>query len=544
MTKKSMSLRAKLTWMTLVTIGTLCILFVFLLSYQKNQLMTDRQDKLRTLVESAVAVVAHFEQEAKAGTRTVDEAKQAALGALRDMRYDKTEYFWINDLSDLMVMHPIRPELNGKKLDQLKDKNGKYLFNEFNKVVREKGSGFVDYVWPKPGSDLPVPKLSYVHGFTPWGWVIGTGVYIDDLDTKFRESATWLILGGIAISAFIGISLLLVSRNIIKTLGGDPQLAAEVTRRIASGDLTSHIPCDADDNTSLLANIKMMEETLRSMIGTITGNAEQVASAAQQLLRASEEVADRARQQSDAASSMAASVEEMAVSINQVQENAGEAHGLSEEARQLADQGTTVIHNATSEMLKISQAVQQSSVIVEELGQQSNQITSIVNTIKEIADQTNLLALNAAIEAARAGEQGRGFAVVADEVRKLAERTSLSTTEIAGMVGKIQAGTQSAVTAMQSGVKQVSSGVDMANEAGTSINLIREGSQRVTLVVNDISQSIREQSTASNLIAQQLEHIAQMSEQSAIAVRHTADASRHLQVLSTELHQAVGKFKV
>ncbi|MCK6390050.1 MAG: methyl-accepting chemotaxis protein [Azonexus sp.] len=233
----------------------------------------------------------------------------------------------------------------------------------------------------------------------------------------------------------------------------------------------------------------------------------------------------------------------MAVSIDQVKENAGEAHGIAQEAGQLSDEGATVIHSAATEMRRISDAVQRSSETVEDLGRQSDQITSIVNTIKEIADQTNLLALNAAIEAARAGEQGRGFAVVADEVRKLAERTSLSTTEIGGMVAKIQGGTRSAVDSMQAGVSQVGSGVELASRAGESINRIREGAQRVTVVVNGISDAISEQSMASTEIARQLETIAQMSEESALAVRHTADAARRLQSLSTELHQTVAKFR-
>jgi methyl-accepting chemotaxis protein len=188
--------------------------------------------------------------------------------------------------------------------------------------------------------------------------------------------------------------------------------------------------------------------------------------------------------------------------------------------------------------------VQSSSAIIEDLGRQSDQITSIVNTIKEIADQTNLLALNAAIEAARAGEQGRGFAVVADEVRKLAERTTLSTAEIAGMVGKIQNGTRNAVSSMETGVVQAGKGVDLASQAGTSITEIRDGSVRVMEVVNSISDSIREQGTVSSEIAKNIERIAQMSEESANAIQNTTNAARHLQQLSSGLHNSVSRFKL
>ena len=543
MAGQGMTLRGKLVAMTLGTIAALIVLFAALLINGKSQMLGDRQDKVRNLVEVAHTTVAHYEQEARAGRLSAEDAKKAAMNAVKAMRYDKVEYFWINDLTDLMVMHPIKPELDGKKLDQLKDKNGKFLFAEFNKVVKTQGAGFVDYLWPKPGSEEGVPKISYVKGFEPWGWVIGSGIYIDDVDSKFRTDAIKLLLWGIGIGGFVAISLLLLSRNIINTLGGDPSLASEVTRRIAAGDLATPVHCAAGDKTSLLANIGTMQETLRNMISSIISNAERVSTAADQLLHASEEVADRARQQSDAASSMAASVEEMAVSIDQVKENAGEAHGISQETGAISEEGAAVIHNAASEMRKISEAVQSSSAIVEDLGKQSDQITSIVNTIKEIADQTNLLALNAAIEAARAGEQGRGFAVVADEVRKLAERTSLSTTEIGGMVSKIQNGTRSAVSSMQAGVTQVSNGVELANQAAESINRIRDGAARVTVVVNGISDSITEQSAAGNQIAHQLETIAQMSEESAIAVRHTADAARTLHSLSASLHETVARFR-
>ncbi|MBS1145111.1 MAG: methyl-accepting chemotaxis protein [Proteobacteria bacterium] len=543
MANEKMTLRGKLFAMTAMTVVALAALLTIILINGKSQMLEDRQAKVRNLVESAHGVLVRFEKEARDGRMSVEDAKKAAAATIGVMRYEKVEYFWINDLQDTMVMHPIKPELDGKKLDQIKDKNGKLLFVAFNAMVKAKGAGFVDYLWPKPGSEEGVPKISYVMGFEPWGWVIGSGIYIDDVDAKFRSDAVSLLLWGLGIAGFIAISLLLLSNNIIKTLGGDPGVASAITKRIASGDLATSVECAADDNDSLLANIRTMQETLREIIGKIVSNAEQVSSAATQLLGASEQVAIRGSQQSDAASSMAASVEEMAVSIDQVRENAGEAHNISQTAGRISEDGAAVIHNAASEMRKISEAVQSSSQIVEDLGRQSDQITSIVNTIKEIADQTNLLALNAAIEAARAGEQGRGFAVVADEVRKLAERTSQSTTEIGDMVAKIQNGTRSAVSSMQDGVRQVANGVDLANRAGDSINQIRDGAQRVTVVVNGISDSISEQSMASNEIAQKLETIAQMSEESAAAVRQTADAARQLQALSDSLHQTVAQFR-
>ena len=566
-TTAGMSLRTKLLGLSAFTVAALALLFAVSLNNEKAQLIHDRQEKLRNLVESAHATVAHFEKQAKDGKLSDEDARKAAMDALRSVRYDNVEYFWINDLgkpAPKMIMHPTVPALDGKVLDAdrfnkatsiqpgtdgtVTAVSGKNLFIAFVEVADAAGHGYVGYQWPRPKAgggttDELYPKLSYVKKFEPWGWVIGTGIYIDDVDAIFRQQATKFLIWGIGIGGFIAFALFVVGRNIVNTLGGDPQYAAEITKQIAAGDLTTDVRCAPGDTTSLLAGMKEMQETLRAMIKEIVAGAERLASASDQLLHASEEVAMRSRQQSESASAMAAAVEEMTVSIDQVSHNAGEAHGISQEAGNVSEQGTAIIQNAAVEMRKIADAVQSSSLIIEELGQQSDQITSIVNTIKEIADQTNLLALNAAIEAARAGEQGRGFAVVADEVRKLAERTSMSTTEIAGMVEKIQNGTRNAVASMQTGVTQADKGVALANEAGQSIVSIRDGALRVVDVVNDISSSIREQSAASSDIAKNIERIAQMSEESAQAVQHTTDAARHLQELSAALHASVSRFK-
>jgi methyl-accepting chemotaxis protein len=539
-----MSLRSKLFGLTIATVVALSVLFAVVLSNEKNQLLADRQDKTRNVVEAATGVLEYFHKQEKAGKISREEAQAQAKEVLRGMRYDKVEYFWINDMHPVSVMHPIKPELEGKDQTGNIDKTGKALYVEFVKTVKASSAGFVDYYWTKPGSDAVVPKISYVKGFEPWGWVVGSGIYIDDIDAIFRQNAIKFLAWGLLIGGFIAISLTLVSRNLIKTLGGDPLYASQITRRIAAGDLTTEVECAAGDTSSVLAGMKEMQQTLRTMINEIVRGAEQLSSASEQLLHASEDVAARSRQQSESASAMAAAVEEMTVSIDQVAENAREAHTISVHAGDLSSKGAHVIQNAAAEMHNISEAVQSSSAIIEDLGRQSDQITSIVNTIKEIADQTNLLALNAAIEAARAGEQGRGFAVVADEVRKLAERTTLSTAEIAGMVGKIQNGTRNAVSSMETGVVQAGKGVDLASQAGTSITEIRDGSVRVMEVVNSISDSIREQGTVSSEIAKNIERIAQMSEESANAIQNTTNAARHLQQLSSGLHNSVSRFKL
>lgn len=538
------TLRTKLRALTALALTGMVILVVVVLYGQRGQLIADRQEKVRNLVEVAHATVGLYEKQAREGKLSVDDAKKAAIDAVKAMRYEKTEYFWINDLGARIVMHPIKPELDGQDLSNFKDKNGKAIFVEFSKVAKTSGGGYVDYVWPKPGFKEEVPKISYVKGFEPWGWVIGSGIYIDDVDAMFRTSALKLLAWVIVIGGVIGVCLTLVGRRVVRDIGGDPQAVSEITHRIATGDLTTEIVCAPDDTRSVLAGMKEMQLTLRRMIDDIVQSSAQLAAASGQLLNASEEVAKRSRAQSESASSMAAAVEEMTVSIDQVADNAREAHGISLQSDELSDKGTQIIQGAASEMTRIAQAVRSSASVIEELGQQSKQISSIVNTIREIADQTNLLALNAAIEAARAGEQGRGFAVVADEVRKLAERTSRSTAEITVMVEKIQTGTRDAVTSMEAGVTQAGRGVELAGQAESSINEIRGGARQVVSVVDNISASIREQSSASTNIAGSIEHIARMSEESANAVEETAKAARHLRTLSETLSVSVSRFKL
>ena len=543
MQARHMSLNGRLIATIIATHFALVALFAGILYTERSLLLQDRQEKVRSLVEVAYGVLAHYEAEARAGKLPLEAAQTIALATVRMMRYDNGEYFWINDMSSKILMHPAKPELDGQDMSNLKDTNGKFIFNEFVAVVKKEGKGFVDYYWPKPGAQEPVAKISYVAGFAPWGWVIGSGIYLDDVNRIFRAEAMKFLLWGLIVAGIIALPLLLLRINLLRLLGGDPQVAVAVARRIAAGDLTTDVVCKQDDRDSLLAGMKEMQNHLRSMISEIVQNAEKLGSAAQELMESSESVTVYAERQSESASSISISVTEMRISMNLVEENAREAFSLSQQAGSLADSGTTVIQHAVAEIRRLSDAVNSSSRTIRDLGQQSEQINSIVKTIKEIADQTNLLALNAAIEAARAGEQGRGFAVVADEVRKLAERTTQSTANIATTISSIQSGTHDAVASMESGVVQAAKGVGLAEQGGQSIDQIRDSSKRVLSVVNDITGAIREQSSAAQQISGSVDQIVQMSEQTTSALNLTVNAARRLRDLSAALQESVRRFK-
>lgn len=322
------------------------------------------------------------------------------------------------------------------------------------------------------------------------------------------------------------------------------RLAANA-RTMATGDLSIHVDLGTRDELKRVGDsLNDMTTAFRSLIQNVQSGAGQVHDATTRLSASSAKIRLSTEQQSEAASAMAAAVEQMTVGVDHISKNAQDASSLSQRAGELSVTGGNVVGTVVHEIQMISQAVNQSATIIDDLGQQSEKISAIVNVIKEIADQTNLLALNAAIEAARAGESGRGFAVVADEVRKLAERTSKSTHEISQMIVAIQNGTNNAVTSMNGGVQRVSSGVTLALQAGTSIGEIEGSSRQVMQTVSEISSSLREQSVASTEIARNVERIAQMAEENSAAVAENAATASQLERLSESLKAEAHRFKL
>ncbi|QXI25533.1 methyl-accepting chemotaxis protein [Pseudomonas vanderleydeniana] len=340
--------------------------------------------------------------------------------------------------------------------------------------------------------------------------------------------------------------LLLQGRWVISGIMGPLQTASRIAADIAHGDLSTRIdePRQQDEAARLIRNLATMQRDLRSMIEVVRSNAHDVNDMSVQLSGGCHQVAGSSQQQSEAAGTMAAAASEMTASIEEITRHAARALSMANQAESLAKNGGKVIHQVVSDMDDIARSAQHSAQVIRTLDKESEAIFGIIQVIKGIADQTNLLALNAAIEAARAGEQGRGFAVVADEVRGLAGRTSASTQEIADMVLRIQHSTREAVNSMEAGVAQVDKGMAVTAEVERAISEILEATLHTSELVNDISRTIGEQSLASNEIAHQVEKIADMSTGNNQIIGQTAASTDQLSSLAGQLSQSVDRFRL
>jgi methyl-accepting chemotaxis protein len=529
-------------WLILLTsILMLLILAGLMLKQNHDDLHAAKALKTRHVVETASGILRHF-QSLEGHGLTREQAQQQASAVIRDLRYDREDYFWIEDLDTRLVMHP-NGKLEGKRMAGTRDPDGKALFDEMVTVAVRDGSGLVRYRWPKPGSDAPVEKVSYVELFKPWGWIVGSGIYIDDVQVEFRRQLIQAFVILLTITLVLSALILLIARSIASPLAQ----VVNAMENIASSeaDLTHNLDSRwRDEVTALSGHFNAFTSKLRTVIGQSMQTAGGLDQASQSLAEIAGNNQRQCQQQSQQMELVATAIHEVSHAVQEVARNAEHAANEVRRADEQACKGQHNIDSSLRQIDQLSETIGQAVEVIQSLAQESTQIGSVLEVIRAIAEQTNLLALNAAIEAARAGEQGRGFAVVADEVRLLAQRTQQSTAQIQVMIERLQGNSEAAVNVINASSQAAQQTVEQARETGESLHQVISALRNLTELNASIASATLEQSHVVEDINQNVTHATSLALENAQAADQSNEASQKLGQMADQLNRLLGQFRI
>jgi methyl-accepting chemotaxis protein len=560
MLSKILNLRisTKILLQALVIIGLFSIMMVWVVLKTKDKIYEEKALATKHVVEVAHHLLEEYDARAKKGEFTLEEGQKRAALRIQNLRYEEKEYFWINDLQPKMIMHPYKPELNGKDLTDNKDPNGKRLFVEFVKVCQEKGEGMVDYMWPKQDGAKPVPKISYVKVFKPWGWIVGSGIYVDDVEKEMTH--LYYVMGGVAGAIILGsvIFSIFLSRSVRRPI----RAGVSLLDGISKGDLTHEVP-DAlkrrrDEMGDLAGAMARLTSSLRVSLqevyngtGTLSATSDGMLDISKRLTAGAKETSEKAHAVAAAAEEASANTNSVAASMEQASTNLASVASATEEMSATVAEIASNSEKARAISEQATAQAQTISTMMQQLGQAAQEIGKVTETITDISSQTNLLALNATIEAARAGAAGKGFAVVANEIKELARQTATATEDIKAKIAGVQ-------TSAGGAIADIEKIAGVIKEVGSIVAGIAAAIEEQATVTKDVAGNIAQASAgvkeANERVAQTAsvskstaKDIAQVSEEGRAMNRdsmHVENNAVLLGRLAAQLNETLSRFQI
>ncbi len=561
-------------------LGLTAFTFVSLTNLRAT-LESERENKTREHVEVAQTLIRGIIDDAAKGGRATKDAQRLALSDLRAMRYAGDEYYWVNDSAGMMLMHPTDRAIEGTSVMGTRDSKGQAIFAGMIDVARKNGGGFYRYEWKNHDDPAPRAKIAYVAYIPEWDWIVGTGVYMDDIDAIYRAQAWRLGSIGFATLLVSVVAALLITRSVVRPLSvvvrqmnelasGRLDIRIENTDRgdeigamthaldsvqtnllaiagaadeIAQGKLTTSIEPRAEWDRLGLA-LKTMLVQLRSLVAETASTARAVHDGATTISASVESQATASNELSSSVAEITSTMEELSASSSQISEHAGAVVDIANKTLDSGRMGSEAMEQLTARMASIRDENRRSLDDIIGLGKASKEISKVMTMINVIADQTKLIAFNAALEAASAGESGRRFGVVAAEIRRLADSVTDSTGEIESKVSEIQDSISRLVITSEKGASGIAEGMEATAHTAQRLDELVDAAGKTAIAAQQISLSTQQQKTAVGQVVIALREIVSATHHTAQSMSQLSDVSRNMAGLSSDLDAQVGRFRL
>lgn len=538
----SLTLRIKIILFAAAFFLSLLLVAILGLQSLRHASEIDNIARINQLMKTTVNIVEQFEQYASSGELSEHQAKQLAIEMLRNNKYHDSEYVYVVDDNLNFVATPHEPELHGTSFNDFKDAKGQSIGGMVERLVGRKTNQIITYHWDSVRDGETVDLTSVVQKTANFGWYIGTGISYKEVDERYWETAKWLLSLSLIIAVVLTFALSKFGIGLSNKLGGEINDVLSIVNQVSRGNLTSPINTSDAHPDSMMSAMDYMQKGLRDVVGGIVTVSDTLKVQSFDGEKRSDELEHLTQSLSDETQMVASAITELTASAHTVVDHAEQAATSVQEAENQGQNADRLTSNAAEAIEVLEQQIDSAGNNIHVLDEEVNNIANVLSVIQSIAEQTNLLALNAAIEAARAGEQGRGFAVVADEVRQLAQRTQTSTEEIHTMIGKLQSATQDAKSSVSLSIATSEKTVTMSKEASEELRRVASSLGAISQMSHQIALAAKEQLDAGEDTARRVVTISDTASQTANVSQQAHLATDSIKELTATLEREMDKF--